>query len=84
MIRLDKQPPSLAIAPFNVGQAKKHLDEFARYLKIPAKRANSIVVKFQLMLKPPLEQKTAVASRRDGDRRLHTILHGMSASSAAE
>lgn len=48
-----KSAPAQAIAPFNAKKAKKHQDEWAAYLKVPAQFTNSIGMKFRLI--PPGE-----------------------------
>ncbi len=45
--------PAPAIAPFDAGQAKKHQEEWAKYLGVPVEYENSIGMKFRLI--PPGE-----------------------------
>ncbi len=48
-----KDSPAPAIAPFDAEQAKKHQEEWARYLNVPVEYTNSFGMKFRLI--PPGE-----------------------------
>ncbi|MES2790990.1 MAG: SUMF1/EgtB/PvdO family nonheme iron enzyme [Planctomycetota bacterium] len=48
-----KNAPPLAVSPFDAAKARKHQQAWARYLKIPVDRTNSVGMKFVLI--PPGE-----------------------------
>ena len=50
---LPVSPPSLAIAPFDVAQARAHQEAWAKHLGVPVEDTNSIGMKFRLI--PPGE-----------------------------
>jgi serine/threonine-protein kinase len=52
-VKVTLKPPSLAVAPFDALQARKHQESWARYLGVPVEITNSIGMK--LVLIPPGE-----------------------------
>jgi formylglycine-generating enzyme required for sulfatase activity len=67
--------PPLAIAPFDAAQAKKHQDEWAKYLGVQVEFTNSIGMKFRLI--PPGElmmgstpEEIATALKEAGEAKL--------------
>jgi len=65
-----KQPPPLAVAPFNAEQAKQHQQAWADYLGLPVEWENSIGMKFVLI--PPGEFMMGSDEREDA-RPVHRV-----------
>jgi formylglycine-generating enzyme required for sulfatase activity/serine/threonine protein kinase/WD40 repeat protein len=57
--------PKPAIAPFDAVQAKKHQEEWAKYLKVPVEYTNSIGMKFRLI--PPGEFRKGSTPQEIGE-----------------
>jgi serine/threonine protein kinase/formylglycine-generating enzyme required for sulfatase activity/WD40 repeat protein len=80
-----KDAPAPAIAPFDAEQAKKHQEEWAKYLNVPVEYTNSFGMKFRLI--PPGEFLMGM-SRTDAETiaemRADTYWKQLSLSSAPE